>query len=283
MLGISQQGSRTDSGRVVTERTLEEYAGNYKHVRFERSGNILRLTIHSDGGPVIWGGGPHEEMSRLWRDVGDDRENHVIVLTGTGAWFTGPRGADAQRHFTGVPKPADWDVGIRRGRSMQMDMLNVDVPIIAAVNGPVLRHLELALLCDIVLASETASFEDSGHYTGGNLVPGDGAHVALSLLLGANRARYMIFTGQSLTAAQAMSLGLVAEVLPVAQLLPRAEELARQIAEKPRLVTRYTRQVMTQFIKFQMQQHLHSGLAMEALADIDRAMAAAPPPERTNK
>jgi hypothetical protein len=57
-------------------------------------------------------------------------------------------------------------------------MLNVGVPIIAAVNGPVLRHLELVLPCDIVLASE---FEDSGHYFGGNLVPGDGAHVALSI------------------------------------------------------------------------------------------------------
>lgn len=266
----------------MTELTLEEYAGRYQHVKFERSNNILQLTLHSNEGALIWGGAPHEEMSRLWRDVGDDRDNHVIILTGTGAWFTGPHGADAQRHFLGIPKPAEWDVGIRRGRCMQMDMLNVDVPIIAAVNGPVLRHLELALLCDIVLASDTASFEDSGHYVGGNLVPGDGAHVALSLLLGVNRARYMVFTGQSLSAAEAMSLGLVAEVMPSDRLLPRAHELATQIAEKPTLMTRYTRQVMTQFIKFQMQQHLHSGQVMEALADIDRAMAA-PSPARADK
>jgi hypothetical protein len=57
-------------------------------------------------------------------------------------------------------------------------MLNVDVPIIAAVNGPVLRHLELVLLGDIVLASE---FEDSGHYFGGNLVPGAGCRVPVPM------------------------------------------------------------------------------------------------------
>jgi enoyl-CoA hydratase/carnithine racemase len=283
MPGISEQAFEVGKPNIVSEKALEEYSRLYKHVRFERQNNILQLTIHTDGGPIVWGGAPHEEMSRLWRDVGDDRENHVIILTGTGAWFTGPHGADAQRHFGGVPKPSEWDIGIRRGRSLQMDMLNVDVPIIAAVNGPVLRHLELALLCDIVLASDTATFEDSGHYVGGNLVPGDGAHVALSLLLGVNRARYMVFTGQSLSAAEAKTLGLVAEVMPADQVLPRAKELARQIAQRPKLVTRYTRQVMTQFIKYQMHQHLNTGLVLEALADVDRAMNAVPPPIQADK
>ncbi len=266
----------------MTDRTLEEYSTRYSHVKFKREHGILELTLHTDDGPVIWGGGPHEELSRLWRDVGDDRENEVIILTGTGEWFTGPHGKESQRHFTGVPKPSEWDVGMRRGRFMEMDMLNVDIPVIAAVNGPVMRHLELALLSDIVLASETASFEDSGHYDGGHLVPGDGAHIALTMLLGINRARYMVFTGQSLSAAEAKNLGLVGEVLSPDQLLPRAWELAREITAKPKLVTRYTRQVMTQYIKHQMHQYLHSGFALEALADIDRAMAAAPKPDKAD-
>jgi enoyl-CoA hydratase/carnithine racemase len=256
----------------MAERKLEDYSQDYRHVRFEREDGILQLTLHTNGGPIIWGGDPGEELSRLWRDVGDDRENKVIILTGTGAWFSGPRGDHKNRHFKGIPKPSEWDVGIRRGRFMEMDLLNVDVPIIAAVNGPVLRHCEQPLLCDIVLATENATFEDSGHYDGGHLVPGDGVHVALTLLLGSNRARYMVFTGQALTAQEAKALGLVGEILPQDRLLPRAWEIARQIIARPLMLTRYTKIVMTQVLKQQMLAHIAQGLAFEALADIDRAM-----------
>lgn len=256
----------------MAERTLDDYAADYRHVKFHREDGILQLTLHSDDGPVVWGGDPGEEVSRLWRQVGDDRENQVIILTGTGEWFTGPKADWRNRHFKGVPKPGDWDVGIRRGRFMEMDMLNVDVPIIAAVNGPAWRHCEQALLCDIVLASETALFQDSGHYIDGHLVPGDGMHIALTMLLGINRARYMVFTGQAISAQEAKTLGLVGEVLAPDRLLPRAWELARQIQQQPRLVTRYTKQVMVQHIKQVMQANIAQGMAYEALADIDRAM-----------
>jgi enoyl-CoA hydratase/carnithine racemase len=256
----------------MAERRLDDYSSDYRHVKFHREDGILQLTLHSDDGPVVWGGDPGEEMSRLWRDVGDDRENLVIILTGTGEWFTGPKADWRNRHFKGVPKPSEWDVGIRRGRFMEMDLLNVDVPIIAAVNGPAYRHCEQALLCDIVLASETALFQDTGHYWGGRLAPGDGMHIALTTLLGINRARYMVFTGQAISAQEAKTLGLVGEILPLAELLPRAWALAREIARQPTLLTRYTKQVMTQHIKQIMQAHVAQGLAYEALADIDRAM-----------
>jgi enoyl-CoA hydratase/carnithine racemase len=256
----------------MAERGLDDYSRDYAHVKFHREDGILQLTLHTDDGPIVWGGDPGEEMSRVWRQVGDDRENRVVILTGTGAYFTGPRGDHTQRHFKGVPRPSDWDIGIRRGRFMEMDLLNVDIPIIAAVNGPATRHCELALLSDIVLASEDACFEDSGHFEGGHLVPGDGTHVALTMLLGINRARYMVFTGQSIPAQEAKTLGLVGEVMPRERLLPRAWELARGLLKKPLMLTRYTKMVMTQIIKQQMQAHIAQGLAYEALADIDRAM-----------
>jgi enoyl-CoA hydratase/carnithine racemase len=256
----------------MAEKKLDEYAPEYRHIAFRREDGILQMTLHSDGGPLVWGGDPGEEMSRVWRQVGDDRENEVIILTGTGEWFSGPRADWRQRHFKGVPSPSAWDVGMRRGRFMEMDMLNVDVPIIAAVNGPAYRHCEQALLCDIVLAAEGALFQDSGHYVDGRLVPGDGMHVALCTLLGLNRARYMVFTGQAIDAQEAKAIGIVGEVLPLHRLLPRAWELARELKQMPRLLTRYTKQVMTQMIKQQMQAHVAQGIAYEALADIDRAM-----------
>ena len=150
-----------------------------------------------------------------------------------------------------------------------MNLLNIEVPMIAAINGPAVRHPEIPLLCDIVLASETATIQDSAHFNGG-LVPGDGVHVVFPLLLGPNRGRYFLLTGQVLDAQQALDLGLVSEVLPGDQLLPRAWALARQLQQRPPLLRRYTRVMLTQDLKRRMHDLLGYGLAMEGLAAVQQ-------------
>jgi enoyl-CoA hydratase/carnithine racemase len=99
------------------------------------------------------------------------------------------------------------------GRALLMNLLNIEVPVIAAINGPAWRHGELPLLSDIVLAAHTAAFQDSAHFQNGR-VPGDGMHIVVPLLLGMNRGRYFLLTGQTLSAQEAKDLGLVAEILP---------------------------------------------------------------------
>ena len=136
--------------------------------------------------------------------------------------------------------------------------------MIAAVNGPALRHSELPLLSDIVLATPNAAFQDSGHFRSG-LTPGDGMHIIYPLLLGINRGRYFLLTGQRLDAARAQELGLVAEVLPPGELLPRAWALARELAEQPRLALRYSRALLTHRLKGELHELLGYGLALEGL------------------
>src|SRR6202043_3825594 len=109
--------------------------------------------------------------------------------------------------------------------------LNIEVPMIAAVNGPALIHAELAVLCDIVLAADHAEFQDAPHLPLG-IVPGEGVHIVWPLLLGPNRGRYFLLTGEEISAQQALTLNVVAEVLPPERLLPRAHELASQLADK---------------------------------------------------
>ena len=98
------------------------------------------------------------------------------------------------------------------GKHLLMNHLDIEVPMIAAVNGPALIHAELALLCDVVIAAENAEFQDLPHFPGG-LVPGDGVHVVFPLLMGFNRGRYFLLTGQKISARQALDMGLVSEVM----------------------------------------------------------------------
>jgi enoyl-CoA hydratase len=106
-------------------------------------------------------------------------------------------------------------------------------PVIAAVNGAaVAGGLELVLACDLVVAAENATFAD-GHVAYG-LFPGAGSSVRLPRLIGANRARYLMYTGASLSAAEMLTLGVVCEVAPPDRLEAAVEDLCRRLARASR-------------------------------------------------
>jgi enoyl-CoA hydratase/carnithine racemase len=104
------------------------------------------------------------------------------------------------------------------------------------------------------------------------MVPGDGMHIIYPLLLGWNRGRYFLLTGQVLDAEKALELGLVSELLPRPELLPRAWALAEQLAQRPSLLARYTRVLFTQPLKRQLIEYLGYGLALEGLSVVDRTV-----------
>jgi len=97
-------------------------------------------------------------------------------------------------------------------------------------------------------------------------VPGDGVQSIWPMLLGPNRGRYFLMTGQEIRATEALALGLVGEVLAPDALMPRAREIARTIVARPALANRYTRILLTRDIKARLARELDQGLAMEGLA-----------------
>src|SRR5262245_28163680 len=242
--------------------SFDEYANKYQTVRMERRNGILLVTLHTEGQSLRWGFLPHGELPEAFHDIGADRENRVVILTGTGAEFSGPRATPGTSSFPTRPSidRIDWE-----GRHLLMNLLNIEVPVISAINGPAWRHSEIPLLCDIVLAADTARFQDSAHFAS-DVVPGDGMHIVYPLLLGMNRGRYFLLTGQTLDARKALELGLVSEVLPPDKLLPRAWELAEDLARRPTLLLRYTRLLLTEALRRQMHDLLGYGLGMELLA-----------------
>ena len=254
--------------------TLNEYANKYSSVRMRREDGILEMQFHTDGGPLRWSKLAHGDLEGAFLDAGRDRDNQVIIITGTGNEYAGPavQPSGAGGHHN-PRKPLDaegWDkTWYWEGKHLLMNLLNIEVPMIAAINGPAVRHAEIPLLCDIVLASENATIQDSAHFNGG-LVPGDGVHVVFPLLMGVNRGRYFLLTGQVLDAREARELGLVTEVLPGNKLVARAWELARQLRQRPPLMLRYSRVLLVQDLKRRMHDLLGYGLALEGLAAVQK-------------
>jgi enoyl-CoA hydratase/carnithine racemase len=154
-------------------------------------------------------------------------------------------------------------------------LLELEAPLIAAINGPATIHSEYALVADITIAADTATFMDKPHL-GFNIVPGDGIHVIYEELLGVNRARYFALTQQQLDAGTALGLGLVNEVVAPAQVLPRALEHAEALAARPQLFLRYTTLALRQRLVQRMTEGTQLGMALEGLTAADLAHQADP-------
>jgi enoyl-CoA hydratase/carnithine racemase len=238
-----------------------EYFDHYETLAFERTpSGILTVRLHSEGGPVVYRAAHHRDWAHAFVDIAADRDNRVMILTGTGDAFIDRSGWDRP-----IADAEDWDGIYWEAKRVLQTLLEIDVPVIGAVNGPATIHAELALLSDITLASETAVFQDAAHIPA-RAVPGDGVHIVWQELLGSNRGRYFLLTGQKLSAQEALALGVVNEVLPPDRLMPRALELARQLAELPTLTLRYSRIALAQRWKRLMHEDLGYGLALEGLS-----------------
>jgi enoyl-CoA hydratase/carnithine racemase len=251
--------------------TLGDYRESFETMSFERGEDgVLVVRLHSaDGGPYVWGGEKiHDEMTRAPRDISSDAGNEVVIITGSGKWFTGPP-AEPGGHTAGGPDYLDRSMA--RTKQMLSNWLGIPAPVICCLNGPAHRHAEIPLLAgDIVLATDDASIVDTAHFATGK-VPGDGIAILMMALLGPSRARYFHWMGQRLSAPELKDLGLVHEILPRDRLLPRAHEIAARLLQAHPLVRRYTRRVFAEPLERQLNRYLGEQFALESLATLGEA------------
>jgi enoyl-CoA hydratase/carnithine racemase len=240
---------------------FNSYRNRYENVRMKREDGILEVALHTRGGPLVFNGYVHEALVGAFRDIGDDPENHVVILTGTGDEFCAQITEDGFDFFT----PTGYDKILREGTKVLENILDVHVPMIAAINGAVAVHSEYALLCDIVIAAENAYFQDAPHPAFG-IVPGDGLHIVWPEVVGEIRGHYFLLSGQKLSAAEAREYGAVNEVVSREALLPRAWELARHMKKQNPLTLRYTRMTLSNRFRRRLQEGLSYGLALEGIS-----------------
>jgi enoyl-CoA hydratase/carnithine racemase len=244
---------------------FDRYKDRYRNIALERDDKgVLLVRLHTDGGAFVWSEESHEELGYCFADIAGDRGNRVVVMTGTGdVWCDVIDFASFS-----LSNPAEWDHTFFDGRRLLGNLLDIEVPVISAINGPARIHPEIPVMADIVLASDDTLFQDAPHFMGG-IVPGDGAHIVWTHVLGPNKGRYFLLMGEELGAAEALARGVVGEILPRDKLLARALEIAAIFASKTDLALRYSRVVLTQRYKRLMDEGLSLGLGLEALAAVD--------------
>jgi enoyl-CoA hydratase/carnithine racemase len=246
---------------------FEEYHDRYETIRFELREGILQVTLHSGGDSLVWGERIHSELTDAFAQIASDADVRAVILTGTGNAFCDGLDLESIRPEARDTTPLGYDSVIREGRSLLLNYLSIGVPVVAAVNGPARYHAEIPALADVVIASESALFQDAGHFANG-VVPGDGVHVAWPHLLGPNRGRVFLLTGQVLSAEQAQEWGVVSEVVSSDELLPRAWEVARLIAARPILTIRYSKALLSRELERTMRENLSYGLALQGLGSV---------------
>jgi len=228
----------------------------YENILYEKKTQIAYITINRPKMLNALNMATMEELRAAFTGARDDAEVRVVILTGAGekAFVAGADINELARH-----NPVEAKHYTHRGQSVLALIENLGKPVIACINGFALGGgCEIALACTLRLASESAKLGQPEVKLG--IMPGYGGSQRLPRLVGKGLALQMLLTGEMISAQEAHRIGLVNEVLPLAELLPRAQAIAQMIVANAPLAVQYTLEAVNRG----MEMPLPEGLFLEA-------------------
>lgn len=251
-------------------------------VQYAAAGGIATLTLNRpESRNAVGARQDCLDVIDALRRAEEDAGVSCIVLTGAGASFCAGGNLKGMQSRSGIGRlgtPEATRTNYRRGVQRLIRALwDCEVPMVAAVNGHAIGlGLDLACLCDIRLAADSAKFASSFIKLG--IVPGDGGAWILARTIGLSRASEMILTGDTIDARTAESIGLVSRVVPGEQLLNEAQAVARRIAVNPAKALRLAKRLLREGQQQRLSDVLELSAAFQALAhetkDHEEAVAA---------
>src|SRR6202045_4849285 len=249
------------------------YFADYHNLKLTRDDKgVLVAEFHTNGGPFIMPAQSHRKFVDGFYRISQDRANKIVILTGAGGDFI----TDVDWSSFGNPAdPGVWSQVHDEGVQVLENIANIRVPVIAAIEGRAYVHSDYALLANVIVAGEGATFQDVAHYAQG-VTPGDGIFTTWSYRAGAGRAEAFLLNPQPLTARSAHEWGVVAEVVPNGKALSRARELAELYLKAPEVTRRNTRIHFIQPLKERIVREVGYGLSLEgaSAADLVKSMRA---------
>ena len=250
-------------------------------VVYQQTGGVVTLTLNNpDERNALSTQSQWDEIVEACERVQRDASVRAVVLTGAGTAFCAGGNVKQMKEKTGIAGGSGYDIreGYRRGiQRIPLAMWHLDVPTIAAVNGPAIgAGCDLACMCDIRIASDRAKFAESFVKLG--IIPGDGGAWLLPRLIGLSRASELSFTGDTIDAKLAAEWGLVSRVVSPDQLMETARGLAQRIAANPPHAVRLTKRLLRESMHTRLDTLLEMSAAFQSLshgtADHREAVAA---------
>lgn len=226
-------------------------------IEYQKAGAVARITLNRPERKNALANNMRQDLADAFTNANRDDEVRVVVLTGAGDSFCA--GAD-------VAKLAVRDVKGSRNNlqhnahALIRNLYTIEKPVIAAVRGSAVGiGLSMMLACDLVIASETASF--SCIFARRGLAPDSGAVFFLSRLIGLARARELVFTARSFSAQEAAEMDLITRVVPDGELESAADQLAQTLATQPT----YALAMAKKMFHFSLSPSLDQFLDLEAM------------------
>ena len=210
---------------------------DYERLKFDYRNRVLWITIDAGKMNAV-DFEMHEELARVFPEAQRDPDSDLIILTGAGRVFCA--GGDMAWFQAMIDDPSLFRDIAHDAKRIVNGLLELEKPIICRLNGAAAGlGASIALLCDVIIADETAKIGDPHVKVG--LVAGDGGAVIWPQLIGYARAKEMLLTGEMLDASEAAAMGLINHALPADQLDAKVDEVAGKILDNPRWAVRWTK------------------------------------------
>jgi len=235
---------------------------------YEQRSGIVTLTMNQpEVRNALTGNTAIEDFVAACARISADTSVRAVILTGAGSAFCAGGNVKEMRRFFGDETDSTHirDEYLHGIQKLTLAVYHLEVPIIAAVNGPASgAGCDLACMCDIRIASDKATFAESFVKVG--IVPGDGGAWLLPRAVGLSKASEMAFTGDTIDAAEALACGLVSRVVAHERLLEEANALASRIAANPGKVLRMTKRLLREGQNVRLESLLELSAAFQAMA-----------------
>lgn len=246
--------------------TRPAYFDKYENFAMSRDDDgVLVFRFHTDGSPILFTGTTHQDFPAALEEIALDHDNRALVITGTGDTFMdqidGPSLGE-------IFKPAAWEKTRSEGAKVLQRLIELPMPVIGVANGPAVIHSEYLLLADIHIASERATYGDMPHPAFG-ITAGDGVQVVWEQVVGTARAKWLLWTGETIDAPTALQWGVVSEVVAHDRAVDRGIEIARGLAAKPDLYRTLQKQTLNRNLRRHILQDVTFGMALEGLTAAD--------------
>ncbi|HZQ25881.1 MAG TPA: enoyl-CoA hydratase-related protein [Terriglobales bacterium] len=230
---------------------------NFENILFEKKNSIAYVTVNRPKVLNALNMATMEELRSAFHDIKNDPSIRVVILTGSGekAFIAGADIGELAKHDAVFGKEYT-----HRGQSVLNLIENLGKPVVACVNGFALGGgCEIAMACTMRLASENAKLGQPEVKLG--IIPGYGGTQRLPRLVGKGIAMQLLLSGEMISAPEAHRIGLVNEVMPVAELVPRAEAIAQKIMANAPLAVQYAMEAVNKGMEMTLQE----GLYLEAV------------------